>query len=470
VQAILNGQSQSFNKTDVKRIWVESFGGNDRITNNTTLRSTLIGDSGNDTITGGSGQDELDAGTGADHLSGGGGDNLLTIDGTDDVMDYSGEAPGKFIPEEDQGTVFPIGITDFRVSYRNQTASDVIAGHPTIAVLLTPGDDTVTSSSLITQSDVSFDLGKGDDDFLAPEGMIRLVNGNDGNDTISYGPSGLIVSILGGSGNDTINDTYGGTGTKLIDGGSGTDTYNLHPDAVQITLPVYHRDVPGGIENFNFSAPEDETNLLCNGNGLNNNINVFAHNATIHGGSGDDQISFTSNAPTDAIAQLFGDSGKDTFIPDNAPEIFSGGSNSDTIDYSSRSQGVKVTLDNVANDGSSFLDILDTDPPGTGPHDNVKSDIETVIGGGGADRIIGNPFANLLKGNGGNDTIYGGDGNDTLDGGAGHDHLYGQGGEDLLPGKDGRTDTLDGGGGLDEARRDNSATIKDLVLGVEVVG
>ena len=66
VQAILNGQTKSFNKNDVKRIWSEAFGGNDRISNQTNLPSTLIGDGGNDSLIAGSGNDSLDGGSGND--------------------------------------------------------------------------------------------------------------------------------------------------------------------------------------------------------------------------------------------------------------------------------------------------------------------------------------------------------------------------------------------------------------------
>ena len=52
-------------------------------------------------------------------------------------------------------------------------------------------------------------------------------------------------------------------------------------------------------------------------------------------------------------------------------------------------------------------------------------------------------------------------------GGPGRDLLFGQDGNDTVLAKDGRTDSLDGGNGLDTAQRDNSPTIKDLVLGIE---
>ncbi len=65
---------------------------------------------------------------------------------------------------------------------------------------------------------------------------------------------------------------------------------------------------------------------------------------------------------------------------------------------------VVVTIDGVKNDGAS----------GT---DNVRGDVEGVMGGIESDQITGNAKANHLLGGGGNDTIDGGGGNDLLDGG-----------------------------------------------------
>jgi len=45
--------------------------------------------------------------------------------------------------------------------------------------------------------------------------------------------------------------------------------------------------------------------------------------------------------------------------------------------------------------------------------------------------------------------------------------LDGEAGNDILYARDGLIDTLFGGSGFDRARRDNSATARDLVDGVE---
>ena len=236
VQAILNGQTLSFNKSNVKRIFAEGFGENDHITNKTSRPSTLIGDSGNDTLTGGSADDSLTGGSGDDHLDGGLGTNTIPLGSGHDMLDYSADGATAFTLDE-----FPPDLTGDKIHRFNDTATDVVSNAAAgYTVLGTSGNDTFNATD-VSNPNIKIDLGGGNDTFRIGNGEIGAVDGGSGNDKISYGPDSLIVSVLGGSGNDTINDDYGGTGTLLIDGGSGTDTYNLSPDQVQMTDPVYAR-------------------------------------------------------------------------------------------------------------------------------------------------------------------------------------------------------------------------------------
>jgi hypothetical protein len=71
--------------------------------------------------------------------------------------------------------------------------------------------------------------------------------------------------------------------------------------------------------------------------------------------------------------------------------VLSGGSGIDTVEYGAGfgcSAAVTVTLDNQANDGTS------------GQHDNVKSDVENVIGGPDEDELFGSTsgFQSLVGG------------------------------------------------------------------------
>jgi Ca2+-binding RTX toxin-like protein len=83
--------------------------------------------------------------------------------------------------------------------------------------------------------------------------------------------------------------------------------------------------------------------------------------------------------------------------------------------YGPRPEPVTVKIDGIANDGGGS----------DGLADNVRLDVENVIGGEGADFLVGSAGANALQGGDGEDTLDGRDGNDRLDGGAQADDLIG---------------------------------------------
>ncbi|PCH66886.1 MAG: hypothetical protein COC12_12295 [Rhodobacteraceae bacterium] len=62
---------------------------------------------------------------------------------------------------------------------------------------------------------------------------------------------------------------------------------------------------------------------------------------------------------------------------------------------------------------------------------------DTLVGGGGGDKIFGRAGDDRILGLGGNDTLKGDDGDDRIFGGAGIDHLFGQRGNDRLHGNAG---------------------------------
>lgn len=156
-------------------------------------------------------------------------------------------------------------------------------------------------------------------------------------------------------------------------------------------------------------------------------------------------------------------------------DVLDGGSGIDTVEYGAGpgcSAAVTVTLDNQANDGMS------------GQHDNVKSDVENVIGGPGADELfgstssvqslvggaaddllvgepassscsVGSACEDRLKGGDGDDRLKGRAGDDSLDGELGVDKLLGGDGDDTLFTRDGVKDAVVScGGGLDTANVD----------------
>jgi Ca2+-binding RTX toxin-like protein len=73
---------------------------------------------------------------------------------------------------------------------------------------------------------------------------------------------------------------------------------------------------------------------------------------------------------------------------------------------------------------------------------------DTLITGGGNDKLYGGNGNDVLIGGAGNDSIWGGKGNDYLEGDDGNDRLYGEKGDDVLDGGNGN-DILRGGAGKD---------------------
>src|SRR5262245_28155302 len=116
-------------------------------------------------------------------------------------------------------------------------------------------------------------------------------------------------------------------------------------------------------------------------------------NDVLDGGPGDD---YFEDGPGDDSAS--GGPNNDTFTVGVGRDDIAGGDGQDTADFSGRTGDVTVTPNDVADDGEA------------GEGDNVHSDIESVTGGSGNDRIVAGPSASYLYGGSGNDSITGGPG------------------------------------------------------------
>ena len=208
--------------------------------------------------------------------------------------------------------------------------------------------------------------------------------------------------LLVGSGHD--NRFVGWGGADDIRGGGGFDTANYafsHGAPVTVTLDGRPND---GSANEGDNVGNDVEKLV---GGTRNDILIGNGLANVLDGHlGDDQ--------------LYGRGGNDTFLDYVGADTFSGEAGLDTASYERRTEGVRVDMDDVADDAQ--------DPYGN--FDNVLADVENVTGGAGNDRLIGNTSANVLRGMGGADRLAGGGGNDTLYGGAGNDTLVGGNGTD----------------------------------------
>ena len=144
----------------------------------------------------------------------------------------------------------------------------------------------------------------------------------------------------------------------------------------------------------------------------------------VDGGSGDDVLAGRSVNGGAGDDVLRGTAEFDTLVGGPGADVMDGLGGIDTVSYSDRRRGVRVSLDGRPNDG--------------GPRERDAVRVEQVEGGEGPDVIVGDGASNNLAGNGGRDRVRGGAGEDRIDGGEGEDDLDGGAGDDELQSGDER--------------------------------
>jgi Ca2+-binding RTX toxin-like protein len=298
------------------------------------------------------------------------------------------------------------------------------------------------------------------------------------------------ITAGGGPGADILtgaagpDDLFGGSGADVISGGEGEDFIRgggvgFFPDA-GLDGDDELDGGPGDDESISGGAGDDQIDAgsgddrVVNGEAGNDVIMGSAGDDDLVGGPGDDRINggdgsdavdvgvLLVGAPDESLLlgrdRLDGGAGDDRigagFAQPLEPDVLGGGSGFDTVSYAARTAFVVVSLDGVADDGES------------GEADDVRPDVEQLIGGvesdtlmgsDAAEQLVGGPGDDLLFGRGGDDRLDGGagsDGSDGLDGGPGRDVLQGGPGDDSLAGG-ADDDVARGGGGSDTVAGDD---------------
>ncbi|MGP9573475.1 MULTISPECIES: cadherin-like domain-containing protein [unclassified Halomonas] len=197
--------------------------------------------------------------------------------------------------------------------------------------------------------------GAGGDDNIDGRAGDDVINGGAGDDHIVAGDGDDVV--FGGDGNDII---FGGAGNDHLFGGSGDDRL-FGGDGDDVIFGNAGEDhLSGG----------DGDDLLLGGYG-NDVIMDGAGRDRVFGGMGSDRV----------VSALDGDD-----------DVYDGGGNSDTIDYSHATEGLVVDL---ANGVASGVEI---------GHDFITG-FEKVLGGRGADQFIFGSESATLTGNTGDDVF-----------------------------------------------------------------
>ncbi|MFQ5426701.1 MAG: calcium-binding protein, partial [Gaiellales bacterium] len=294
---------------------------------------------------------------------------------------------------------------------------------------------------------IAVTLGDMDDSASVAPAIDTSIEGGPGADTLTGGP-----------GDDVFLEGAGPTGADTFDGGPGVDTvdYSGRSGAVSVTLgsgaddgeAAEGDDVGVSVENALGGSGADTIDASAAG-GVPHSLVGNGGNDALTGGSGPDTLtggpgadSLTGGPGADDVS---GGPGEDTLDEGPSPsgaDALSGGDGSDSVSYAGRTAAVSISPDGASNDGEN------------GESDNVATDVETLIGGSGADTIDASAAGGVphsLVGNGGNDALTGGSGPDTLAGGPGDDAEIGGPGDDTFSqgaSVDG-SDTIRGGAGSD---------------------
>jgi Ca2+-binding RTX toxin-like protein len=237
-----------------------------------------------------------------------------------------------------------------------------------VHVVLGDGDDHLTLSG-VNQTDAMYYGGPGRDVMTGTAHADHL-DGGPGDDT-----------LIGGAGVDTF---IGGAGVDTIRGGPGDDK------------------VSGGDDGDHLYGDDDQ-----------DTINGDAGNDDLHGGKGIDALDDGPGDDTDN-----GDEDGNFIVAAPGADVIDGPVGTDFMSYEAYESGVIVRQEDSPNDGLP------------GERDNVRANIETVLGTHGPDTLIGNDGRNELIGLGGNDRLYGKGGNDYLNAGPGGGILDGGDGRD----------------------------------------
>ena len=163
-------------------------------------------------------------------------------------------------------------------------------------------------------------------------------------------------------------------------------------------------------------------------------------------GNGNDFYTSRTHVPT----EVFGLNGNDTYAGAATLVMnqvdFTGGAGSDTVTYALSNRGVSVNKDLVANDGRSGLD-----------RDNIRIDVERIIGSNFRDLLTGSDLANVT------DLYSPGQGDDNVNGGEGPDSVSAE------PTVDG-ADFFQGGNGIDRVSYTNRTRPVSVTPGIATPG
>lgn len=328
-------------------------------------------------------------------------------DGFDDLIVGAPSAMGASTTEPAGASYVIFG------SYTIGTAFDHVT-HPG-----TPGPDSLGGPNVGTDDDI---VGGGKNDVLLGEGGADTLRGGEGNDLLVIGRHGQAPGlddsnfhrVTGGLGDDVLGLAFHmPVADAIVDADfrriEGIESIWLDNFRINLTLgPIAERSI-NWLPSDPYKIVIDGTSVInagvhIDGSALVQNMHVDLSNNFgqiwmtgsagddwIHGGHADDDIA--TGGGNDTILAASG----------GGNDRYDGGTGTDTIYFSSSTQGVVVDLSAATNQATGLE--IDTDQ---------LSNIENVVGGSGSDKLNGDAADNLLDGATGNDLLRGRRGSDIF--------------------------------------------------------
>lgn len=330
----------------------------------------------------------------------------------------------------------------------------------------------VEAASAGVGSEVDIYAGAGDDVILLSEDLIHYIDTGTGNDIVDMSYVSESYDVW----TDLYHDGLSGGILANIDGATNSARIWKPGDESTVLIDVakamWAGFFIGGTEHsdvFNLTVAEFGW-MGVNGGPGSDTYNIFDHNGTIRldyrfattgivadlaagtvedGFGGTDTITGIGNdgwfelRGTDNADMIVGSAANEGFILRQGDDTLDGGAGSDMVRYD-RNNVSAVNVDLEAGTATGIWDGV--------AFSHSLSSIENIRGSrDDADTLAGNGVNNYIQGRGGNDTI------------------LGRGGDDTLVGESG-DDSIDGGDGYDRAEfwgvNQGDATITELSAGV----
>ena len=322
----------------------------DTLTGHITHPNAVDGLAGDDVISGGAGDDVLFGGLGSDTLYGGGGADSIN----------GGVHPYSSVSEPGDGDLI----------YGGDGADSLTGGNGLNTIYGGSGDDRLWGGSF---SDLLY--GGDGNDYFSGQHMGDTAYGGSGDDTFYYFRGGI---ILGEEGDDYFVTAYSeAIDLGTVDGGDGFDVLEItESDLGVIIVDTANND--NQIEGLNGTFTNFDKFIISSYRIAPPNGYVDVP-LTVYGGDGNDNIvAFDSSL---LVTELYGYGGDDTLSFDNEHTYYYSGTR--TFGIIDGGDGNDLIIGSGVNQGDLglFYNIF---------YNNSDSDVDTLIGGAGADTLSGN--------------------------------------------------------------------------------